>query len=185
MKTKVFPTVAAFMAARPVPWVWRNFKPQEIACKDGSIMVDSEAMNALQALRDVMGARLRLNSAYRSPAHNAKVGGAPRSYHMQAMAFDIRIDDHDPHALEHAARECGFRGIGRYHGPDHPTPFLHVDTGPERQWGEPWPYGEDEEHAAKDFAATLPPAPAQGVDGFAARLVKVAGNLKAKQRARA
>lgn len=174
MKTKVFPTVAAFKSARPYPWHWKNFSPSEVACKDGSIMIDTDAMDALQALRDAMGAPLRINSAYRSPAHNAKVGGAPRSYHMQAMAFDIRIDGHDPHELERKALECGFRGVGRYHGPKYPDPFLHVDIGPEREWGEPWPYAEDEQDAAR---------PAPSVADLPRSLVKLAGCLKAKQRA--
>lgn len=124
-------------------WVWPNFKPKEIACKDGSLMIDTEAMDKLQALRERIGRPLVITSGYRSPAHNAKVGGAPRSRHMMGLAFDIIVAGHDPHEMEAEAREVGFHGIGRY--PD--KGFLHVDARPEAEaatWGPSWPFGEDD-----------------------------------------
>lgn len=33
--------------------------------------------------------KLQITSGYRSPAHNAAVGGAPNSYHVQGLAFDF------------------------------------------------------------------------------------------------
>lgn len=166
MKTPVYATVAAFTAANKVKWKWPNFTPKEVACKDGSIMVDTLAMDALQRMRDLVAAPLVVNSAYRSPHYNDKVGGAPRSYHMQAMAFDIALDGHDPHDLEACALLAGFQGIGRY-----PT-FIHVDIGPARNWGGPWPYGEDD------------PAPAPAIDPAPA-MVKAPTRAKAKALARA
>jgi len=38
-------------------------------------------------------AKIKLNSAYRSPAVNQKVGGSPTSKHMQGLASDIYIID--------------------------------------------------------------------------------------------
>jgi hypothetical protein len=38
-------------------------------------------------------AKIKLNSAYRSPAVNKKVGGSPSSRHMQGLASDIDIID--------------------------------------------------------------------------------------------
>jgi len=38
-------------------------------------------------------AKIKLNSAYRSPAVNQKVGGSPTSKHMQGLASDIDIID--------------------------------------------------------------------------------------------
>lgn len=117
-------------------WRWKSFSPRELACKGtGSLLVDEIALDKLQALRDKLGIPLLVTSAYRSPEHNRKVGGAKDSYHMQGVAFDIRMENQDPLAFELAAREVGFRGIGYYTKQG----FMHIDTGPERTWGKPFP----------------------------------------------
>jgi len=110
-----------------------DFTPYELRCKrDGLLYVDKKALKLLQTLRDRIELPIHVLSAYRSPAYNKKVGGAPRSQHMLGKAFDIRVgqsgmlwDD-----LEVAAKAVGFTGIGRYDGKG----FMHVDTGPERRW---------------------------------------------------
>jgi len=67
-----------------------------------------------------------LNSAYRSPEHNRAVGGATRSKHLEGIAFDCRMDNHDPQDFMAAARKIGFKGIGEY-----PVlGFCHVDARP-------------------------------------------------------
>jgi zinc D-Ala-D-Ala carboxypeptidase len=117
-------------------WRWENFSPREIACKGtGKLLVDEVALDKLQELRDKLGVPLIITSAYRSPEHNRKVGGAKNSYHMQGIAFDIRMDNHDPDFFEIAAREVGFRGIGYYVKQG----FMHIDLGPERTWGTRFP----------------------------------------------
>ena len=124
---------------RDVPkdkWRWKNFSPRELACKGtGAIFVDEVALDKLQELRDKLGVPLLITSAYRSPEHNKRVGGAKDSYHMKGVAFDIRMENQDPHAFELAAREVGFRGIGYYTKQG----FMHIDLGPERTWGKPFP----------------------------------------------
>jgi hypothetical protein len=117
-------------------WRWKNFSPRELACKGtGSIRVDEVALDKLQELREKLGIPLLVTSAYRSPEHNKKVGGAKESYHMRGVAFDIRMENQDPHGFELAAREVGFRGIGYYPKQG----FMHIDIGPERTWGTPFP----------------------------------------------
>jgi hypothetical protein len=49
------------------------------------------AENVLQPTRDALGA-VKVTSAYRSPAVNAKVGGAKTSQHVQAQAADLKFD---------------------------------------------------------------------------------------------
>ena len=49
------------------------------------------AENVLQPTRDALGA-LKVTSAYRSPAVNAKVGGAKTSQHTQGQAADLKYD---------------------------------------------------------------------------------------------
>lgn len=117
-------------------WRWKNFSPAEIACRgSGSLRINEEALDKLQALRDRLGKPLIVRSAYRSPAHNRAVGGAPRSKHMDGTAFDIAMANHDPVAFEAAARAVGFLGFGYYPR----SGFMHIDLGPTRQWGERFP----------------------------------------------
>lgn len=117
-------------------WRWPSFSPREIASKgEGEILIDDQALDKLQALRHNLGKPLVLTSAYRSPAHNKRVGGAKNSRHMQGDAFDVRMENHDPHEFEAAARAVGFTGFGYYPK----SGFMHVDTGPARSWGTPWP----------------------------------------------
>lgn len=46
----------------------------------------------LEEIREEYGAPIIVNSAFRDPIVNAKVGGAPHSYHLQGRAADIRPD---------------------------------------------------------------------------------------------
>jgi zinc D-Ala-D-Ala carboxypeptidase len=137
---------------RDVPesaWRWPNFGPAEIACRGtGKLLVNELALDKLQALRDRLGKPLIVCSAYRSPEHNRAVGGATCSKHLDGVAFDIAMANHDPVAFEAAAREVAFLGFGFYPR----SGFIHVDLGPTRQWGERFPV------RATAFAEETPPA---------------------------
>lgn len=118
-------------------WRWPNFPPAEIACRGtGRIRISTEAMDRLQHLREVLGAPMIINSAYRSPEHNKAVGGADNSYHVRGVAFDVSMANHDPEEFARLARKCRFGGVGWY-GPRVGN-FIHIDTGPVRTWGKPW-----------------------------------------------
>jgi hypothetical protein len=120
-------------------WRWSSFNPREMASKrEGELMVDEDAMDKLQALRHKLNRPVIVTSAYRSRAHNKAVGGAEESLHMQGKAFDIRMDNHDPHEFELAARAVGFTGFGFYPKQG----FMHIDTGRSRFWGTPFPQTE-------------------------------------------
>lgn len=113
-------------------WEWKNFTPQEIACQgDGSILIDDHSMDALQRLRDEWGRPMRINSAYRSEAHNKAIGGEPNSQHLLGKAFDVdtsALSENERAAFIHLARGHGFLGNGLYDS------FTHIDTGPDRTW---------------------------------------------------
>lgn len=145
-------SIRNFRHFRDVPetlWRWKNFSPAEIACRGtGQIKLHPEALDRLQALRDQLGKPLIVRSAYRSPEHNRNVGGAPRSKHMDGTAFDIAMGNHDPVAFAEAARAVGFLGFGTYPR----SGFMHIDLGPARNWGEPFP------KRAVAFAAEAPSA---------------------------
>jgi len=115
---------------------WPNFSPQEIACRGtGKCAFNFSAMDKLQKLRDILGRPLIINSAYRSPEHNRNVGGATRSQHLEAKAFDVRQDNQEPNAFLKASKEAGFTGFGTYPRSN----FIHSDIGPARSWGTPFP----------------------------------------------
>jgi zinc D-Ala-D-Ala carboxypeptidase len=106
-------------------WRWPHFSPEELACRGtGALLVDPRSLDMLEELRRRIGKPMLLNSAYRSPEHNRRVGGARNSYHMRGMAFDCRMDNHDPHRFIAAARAVGFQGIGQYADKG----FVHIDT---------------------------------------------------------
>ena len=73
--------------------VSENFKLSEFACKCGcqQVKLDSELLRRLQAIRTQTGLPVRINSGYRCPAHNKKVGGASGSQHLFGKAADIVI----------------------------------------------------------------------------------------------
>jgi hypothetical protein len=129
----------SFAHWRDVPttyWRWPSFSPEEIACRGtGALLVDEEAMDRLQQLRTRLGKPIIVLSAYRSPDHNRRIKGEPNSQHLKGRAFDIAMANHQPQAFEIAARVAGFSGFGSY--PD--RNFMHIDTGPARAWGTPWP----------------------------------------------
>ncbi len=145
-------TLSFYRNHRDLPeaaWHWPSFSPAEIACRGtGAIKIDADAMDKLQRLRNHLGKPLIVLSAYRSLAHNRAVGGAPHSKHIQGIAFDISMANHDPVVFEAAARAVGFSGFGYYPR----SGFMHIDLGPAREWGErfaPRP---------TPFAAEVPPA---------------------------
>lgn len=189
-----------FSEVLPGPWArrWPNFTPQEMAChSDGALLVHCASLDKLQALRDAVfkldGRGLHIVSAYRTRAHNAAVGGAAGSMHLAGRAYDVRMEGHDPHEVEALARDAGFTGFGYY--PDSANPFMHIDTGPERWWGEPFPFGEDENPAPEFKAHPRPAVEAEKPRGTIAEFMDkltpdlpeptaCGGGLKAKRAAR-
>lgn len=101
-----------------------NFRIKEFACKDGSdeILIDAELVEKLQILRTYYNKPLVINSAYRTPEYNSKVGGVNESQHTKGTAADIYISGVSMSELAKMARTVDFRGVGTYKN------FVHVDT---------------------------------------------------------
>lgn len=76
------------------------------------------------------GLTLLVNSGYRGPNYNRKIGGAKSSMHMSGKALDILRSSfgNGPQFIQTASEE-GAGGIGLYSG------FIHIDSGPVRGWG--------------------------------------------------
>ena len=102
-----------------------NFKVNEFRCKDNSdvIFIAPELVVILQKIRDHYGKAVNINSAYRTPTYNKKVGGATYSQHLYGTAADIRINGVKPKDLAAYIETLmpNYGGIGIY-----PT-FVHVD----------------------------------------------------------
>lgn len=86
----------------------------------------------LTGLESAYGQPLNVTSGYRSPEHNAAVGGAKGSQHMHGNAVDIDVSGmstDERRTLIELAKAQGFTGVGIYDN------SLHFDTGAERAWG--------------------------------------------------
>jgi len=76
-----------------------NFWLSEFACNDGTQVPEhlipnvQVLANSLQALRDVLGEPIFINSAYRHEEYNRAIGGSKRSQHILAKAADIRVGE--------------------------------------------------------------------------------------------
>lgn len=76
---------------------------------------------------------MTVHSGYRSPATNAREGGALNSMHMQGRALDFHIEGIPSEYMGRLARIFAVGGVGFYIGK---TGFTHVDTGRVRSWSQ-------------------------------------------------
>jgi len=90
------------------------------------VMLSPDLFTRLNHLRMVINRPIYINSGYRCPEENHKVGGAPGSYHLLGMAADIHVKDYLLSDLLTFAQEMGFNGIGYYKEKG----FLHLDMRP-------------------------------------------------------
>jgi len=118
-----------------------NFNLEEFNCKDGSLMPNTVMINIiklaknLQVLRDYLNTSITVNSGYRSPKYNAKIGGVKNSQHLLGNASDLMVKGFTPkqvaEAIEKLIKEGKMQqgGIGVY-----PT-FTHYDIrGTKARW---------------------------------------------------
>lgn len=57
------------------------------------VNLSSLVSNVLDPAREILGKPIRVNSGYRSPAVNAKIGGAKTSQHCKGEAADLDSSD--------------------------------------------------------------------------------------------
>ena len=118
-----------------------NFNREEFDCADGSEMPIEVQLNIaelavqLEIIRSHFNAPVTINSAYRSPEHNRKIGSNDSSQHILGKAADIVVKGVAPDdvydAIEFLISEGLVKegGLGRY------NTFTHYDTrGTRARW---------------------------------------------------
>lgn len=110
-----------------------NFSKSEFDCKSGADMPQEvfnniqKLANQLQIIRNRVNVPIKINSAYRSPEHNAKIGGVKTSQHLLGKAADIVIEGYTPDETADLIEELIASGdilqggLGRYDS------FTHYD----------------------------------------------------------
>lgn len=114
-----------------------DFRVREFRCKDGSdeILVDEALVLLLQCIREHFGKAVTITSGYRTPAHNAKVGGSKSSQHLLGRAADIRVAGVSVEDVAAYAESLmpGWGGVGRYPvKAGRAAGWVHVDTRAEK-----------------------------------------------------
>lgn len=119
----------------------KNFYLNEFNSKDGAKMpadvkanIKQLALN-LQVIRNTIGCTLHINSAYRSPSHNKRIGGVKNSQHVKGTASDLVSRNHTPDELYQLIDELiqdgkiSEGGLGLYKS------FVHYDIrGTRARW---------------------------------------------------
>ena len=105
-----------------------HFKVKEFACKDGSdaVLVAPRLVMVLETIRTHFGTAVTINSGYRTPQYNAKVGGVAHSQHCYGTAADITVKGQTPETVAAYARELmpDWGGVGVYSQKG----FTHIDV---------------------------------------------------------
>jgi zinc D-Ala-D-Ala carboxypeptidase len=119
-------------------FAWSEFQSKDGSGFSGGKVPEAEVrenvrrlMYRLEALRKKIGDRpVRVNSGFRSVAHNTAVGGASNSMHMYGVAADVVVTGLTTAYLYPRAQTCGFSGL------DNATfSYLHLDTRREHAYG--------------------------------------------------
>lgn len=99
--------------------------------------VDLEGVNVavldrFEQAQTAFGKQLPIRSGFRDPGHNAEVGGATKSQHIERQALDIDVSslsEEERIRFIETASAMGFGGIGVYKN------TVHIDMGERRAWG--------------------------------------------------
>ena len=97
--------------------------------------MDVNFLAKLDEAREFAGIPFIINSAYRSPEHNAKIGGSPNSSHLKGLAVDIKAtDSRTRFNVLNALISVGFTRIGIA------DTFIHVDLSADKVQNVIWTY---------------------------------------------
>jgi len=116
----------------------RNFELSEFDSPDeqgsGKYM-DESFLSMLDDARSLAGIPFIINSGFRTPSHNAYVGGEEESSHQFGYAVDLHCtDSRSRYIIIDALTKAGFTrfGIGKT--------FIHTDSDPDKDPNVIWTY---------------------------------------------
>jgi uncharacterized protein YcbK (DUF882 family) len=114
-----------------------NFSEAELNCNSGAHCPYPDRLRhlawTLQTIRNHFGKPIRVNSGYRDPDYNKRIGGVRRSQHVEARAADLTPSVFNEHELDRlksvinelvASGKIPNGGIGSY------NTFVHYDMRP-------------------------------------------------------
>lgn len=108
----------------------KHFHEREFRCKGTGTLppkgMDPNLIRALEAIRTHYGRPVTITSGYRSPSHNAAVGGASNSQHVLGTAADFVVQGVSPAEVFKLLDPTHPGGLGRY------SNFTHIDVRPNR-----------------------------------------------------
>lgn len=131
MPKSVNETECILICSRMNMKISEHFYVREFACKNGCkyVLISKVLVQILEKLRQKIGEEIYINSGFRTPTYNKKVGGAILSYHQYGMAADIRAKTKTPKELYEILDDM-LKGWG---GLELHDTFVHVDTR-EKEW---------------------------------------------------
>jgi hypothetical protein len=114
-------------------FAWSEFDSPD-APGSGMEQMDEAFIHKLDAIRECAGFPFIVTSGYRTPEHNAKVGGVANSSHVKGLAVDISAIGE---SLKRDIAQCAIRnGITRI---GWGQTFIHLDVDPDKTpnivWG--------------------------------------------------
>jgi len=119
----------------------KNFNWSEFASSDGAPMPPEVQENIkilaqqLEVIRAAVGRPVKINSGYRSPAWNKKVGGVPGSQHQYGRASDIRVEGMGSKQLHAVVLDLIEKGKIKQGGVGLYPTFVHYDhRGTKARW---------------------------------------------------
>jgi uncharacterized protein YcbK (DUF882 family) len=124
-----------------------NFRVKEFACHDGAdtVLVSPETVAILEEVRAYYRrnghprATVVINSGYRTPSWNRRIGGALRSEHVIGRAVDFVVRDPgsgivSPYKVYRDLNSGVILGRPHRGGLGLYRTFTHIDTGTNRRW---------------------------------------------------
>jgi uncharacterized protein YcbK (DUF882 family) len=128
-------------------WIDGSYVPEALEAfnyimrdwREGAMMrIDRRTIDIMAATQNLLDTDepFEVVSGYRSPRTNAMLrrrsrGVARNSYHTRGMACDLALKSRAVSEIASAAMSLRAGGVGRYTR----SKFVHVDSGPVRDWG--------------------------------------------------
>lgn len=111
------------------PTKWKYFAEHEV------YKLDKKLVDMLDKAREIAGIPFVITSGFRTPEHNARVGGEPNSAHLRGLAADLRCrNSEERFAIVNALLKVGFNRIGIG------SSFIHCDIDPTLPQNVMWTY---------------------------------------------